>query len=306
MSRALYYLARRFLSTRRRERLKARLSGGRKRLTPLIRLLRGRFDSDALREELQRKLPASFEVLMVHCSFDDMLPMYADGVAQLLGVLRGLCGQERTLAMPAFSYVSAGGDLVGYFTAHPRFDARRQPSQMGLLSEVFRRSPGVRRSLHPTHSICALGPRAEALTAEHHLGGTTFGARSPFARMAELDTVILGLGKPYYRVLTQTHVAEDLLGDRFPMPRHFRDVEMVLVDATGEHPYLFHADLNPTTGRLDWLSGMLAPGELNEWRFHGIPMFWTRAGRVTDVLVEAALRGRTLYPRDLWPSSPAG
>jgi aminoglycoside N3'-acetyltransferase len=232
---------------------------------------------------------------MVHCSFDDMLPMYSEGVGQLLGLLRDLCGPTGTLAMPSFTYPVAGDDLAGYFTAHPRFDARRQPSQMGLLSEVFRRTPGVMRSLHPTHSVCALGPLAASITSEHHLGDATFGARSPFARMAELDTIILGLGKPYYRVLTQFHAAEDLLRDHLRRPRRFRDVEMILVDGKTEHPYRFRAELDPITGRLDRLPRMLAPGDLVEWRFHGVSIFWTRAGRVTRALVEAAQRGETLY-----------
>jgi aminoglycoside N3'-acetyltransferase len=206
--------------------------------------------------------------------------------------------------MPAFTYGVAGGDLAGYFTGHPRFDALRQPSQMGLLSEVFRRTPGVLRSLHPTHSVCALGPLAASITAEHHLGGTTFGARSPFARMAELDTVIIGLGKPYYRVLTQVHAAEDLLGDRFPFPRTFRDVEMTLVDGKTEHPYRFRAQVNPVMGRLDRLPRMLAAGDLNEWRFHRVPIFWTRADRVTRALVEAARRGETLYAGQRASSRP--
>jgi aminoglycoside N3'-acetyltransferase len=291
----LFYVARRLIGKQRRDRLKATHARARKKLWPLIRIVNGRFDSAALREELTRKLPAAFDVLMVHCSYDDMLPMYAEGVAPLLGVLRDLCGAERTLVMPAFTWVAGGRDLAGYFTAHPRFDARRHPSQMGLLSEVFRRTPGVLRSLHPTHSVCALGPLAASITAEHHLGGTTFGARSPFARLAEVDAVIIGLGKPYYRVLTQIHAAEDLLGDRFPLPRSFREVEMVLVDGKTEHPYRFRADLNPINGRLDRLPRVLAPGDLNQWRFHGVPIFWTRAGRVTSALVEAALRGKTLY-----------
>jgi aminoglycoside 3-N-acetyltransferase len=151
------------------------------------------------------------------------------------------------------------------------------------------------RSLHPTHSVCALGPLAASITSEHHVGNTTCGARSPFARMAELDTVIIGLGKPYYHVLTQVHAAEDLLGDRFPLPRRFRDVEMTLADGKVEYPYRFRAELNPGTLRLDRLSRMLAPGDLVEWRFHGVPIFWVRAGRVTRALVEAAQRGETLY-----------
>ena len=47
--------------------------------------------------------------------------------------------------MPAFTFLVPGGDLVADFAAHPRFGVSRQPSQIGLLSEIFRRIPGLVR-----------------------------------------------------------------------------------------------------------------------------------------------------------------
>jgi len=292
----LYALARRAFDPRTRDRLKARLARGRRTLAPALRLWHGRFDAAALRAELARALPARFDALMVHCALDDLLPMYAEGVGPLLAALRELCGPERTLVMPAFTFLAPGGDLAEHLVRNPRFDARRQPSQMGLLSEALRRTPGVLRSLHPTHSVCALGPLAAALTADHHRAPTTFGHGTPFARMAALDTVILGLGKPFYRVLTQSHAPEDLLGERFPVTRRFREVDVVLVDASGEHPHRLRADVTGVERQLHRLRRLLAPGDLTEWRFHGVPMFWTHAGRITELMCEAALRGRTIYP----------
>ncbi len=296
MQELLYALARRAFAQGTRDRLKARVARGRKALAPALRRLHGRFDAAELRAELARVIPARFDALMVHCAFDDLLPMYAEGVGQLLAALRALCGPDRTLVMPAFTFLVPGGSLVEHLARNPRFDARRQPSQMGLLSEVFRRTPGVSRSLHPTHSVCALGPLARSLTADHHRSRTTFGHGTPFARMAELDTVILGLGKPFYRVLTQSHAPEDLLGERFPVPRTFQEVDLVLVDSDGEHPLRFRVDTTGVERQLHRLRRLLEPGDLTEWRFHGVPLFWTHAGRVTQVMCEAALRGRTIYP----------
>ncbi len=292
---ALYALARRVLDQPTRDRINVALGRGRKRLAPALRRLNGSFDAAELARELSRALPPRFDALMVHCAYDDLLPMYADGVVELLGVLRTLCGPERTLVMPAFTFHVPGGDLVEHFTANPRVDLRRQPSQMGLLSEAFRRTPGVLRSLHPTHSTCALGPRAEWLLRDHHLAADTHGPGTPFARMAEIDTVILGMGKPFYRVLTQTHVPEDLLGERFPVPRTFRPVDVVLVDGAREVPYRFRVDTTGIERRVHRLRRLLDPGDLVEWRFHRVPLFWTRAATVTEKMCAAALRGRTIY-----------
>ena len=54
-------------------------------------------------------------------------------------------------------------DRVG--KEHPVFDSRRDPSCVGILSELFRQRPGVVRSLHPTHSVAALGKDAREYTA---------------------------------------------------------------------------------------------------------------------------------------------
>jgi hypothetical protein len=70
--------------------------------------------------------------------------------------------------------------------------------------------------------------------------------------LAEIDTVILGLGKPYYRVLTQTHSPEDLLGDRFPVPRTFREADVTLVDGKAEHAYRLRIDVTRPIGPGSW------------------------------------------------------
>ena len=47
--------------------------------------------------------------------------------------------------------------------------------------------------------------------------------------------------------------------------------------------------------RLERLEHLLAPNQLVQWRFHGVPLFATSASRVTEVLIDAALRGETIY-----------
>jgi len=47
--------------------------------------------------------------------------------------------------------------------------------------------------------------------------------------------------------------------------------------------------------RLERVEQLLSPSELMRWHFHGVPLFVTSASRVTEVLIEAALRGETIY-----------
>lgn len=291
-----YNLVRNALSQDDRNRIKRRIAHTRKRLAPVYRLRYGSFGADELRSELQRRVPADAEIVMVHCSVNDLEPMYSGSVPDLLDALATLCGPDRTLAMPAFFFGGAEGNAEAFYRDTPMFDARRRPSEMGLLSELFRRRAGVRRSLHPTHSVCALGPLAEELVGGHHRAPTTFGADTPFAVMAQHRTAIVGIGTQYFRCLTQVHAAEDLLGDRYPLPLRDGTLPVQIKDQGGStHAYALPLNRPGQTRRLEYLERLLGPDELTRWRFHGVPLFVTSAANVTDALCDAALRGETIY-----------
>ena len=83
--------------------------------------------------------------------------------------------------MPTFTYNIAGWSLGA-------FDHAQTPSATGLVTEVFRRMPGVLRSCHPSHSFAAWGRLARDI-AHAPLGFSPLGEGSP------LDTVRLAGGK---------------------------------------------------------------------------------------------------------------
>jgi aminoglycoside 3-N-acetyltransferase len=56
------------------------------------------------------------------------------------------------------------------------FDPEREPSCVGVLTEIFRKRPGVFRSLHPSHSVAAWG-----VGAEEYVQGEEY-AKSPGPR----------------------------------------------------------------------------------------------------------------------------
>lgn len=126
------------------------------------------------------------ERLLVHASLRALGPV-PGGAATVLAGLRLALGPAGTLLLPALSY-----ELVT--EAAPVFDVLRTPTNVGVLPEVFRRAAGTRRSVHPTHSVCAAGPEAEALLAGHEEDTTPVGPRSPFRRLAERGGRILFLG----------------------------------------------------------------------------------------------------------------
>lgn len=289
-------LSQRMLSEARVAQLRDGYFTLRNRAAPVLRLLHGHFDAAALREHLEQRIGRDFEVLMVHSSVNHMKPMFDDGPLDLVRMLVDFCGPERTLAMPAFYFGdSAAGGAFETFRRQPRFDLRRMPSQMGLATELFRRMPGVQQSRHPIYRIAALGPLAQALIQGHEHASGPAGRGSPFEFMATHDTCIIGIGKPM-QVLTQAHHTEGVMGDEFPLPwRIGETLDMTLVDRGQEIPFKLVS--KSVAGHFDiWkLRQIMAPGTLQEWAFHHVPMFSTRARSVTEQSVAAARQGVTLY-----------
>lgn len=127
-------------------------------------------------------------VLLVHSSLRSLGRKGIHPQEVIDGLLLAL-GDHGTLVFPALSYLHCG-------PAHSlTFDVRNTPSNVGALPEYFRTSvPGVRRSLCPTHSCCAIGEKRDDVVGEHHLDDTPAGAHSPFRRVMELDGSVLFLG----------------------------------------------------------------------------------------------------------------
>lgn len=293
-----YHVLCRFTSQHQRARIKNRISHYRAKISWLLKGWYGTYDNADLEAELRKYIPSDFAILMLHSSISNMQPMYQGTAKDLLEFLLRFVGPERTLAMPTFFFGTPELFDRAYYRQHPRFDVRRTPSQMGLVTELFRRRPDVVRSLHPTHSVCAFGPLANELCATHHLSPCACGEFSPFGIMGLHKTIIVGLGVEYYRTLTQVHSMEQILGDRYPIPQEQEDpVHVDLVDKTGNttHYEMCRPPSRAFVLRIERLGKFVQPGDIKEWCFRGTIMYVTEAAKIDSTIRSAALRGETLY-----------
>ncbi|WP_354625737.1 AAC(3) family N-acetyltransferase [Psychromonas sp. MME2] len=77
-----------------------------------------------------------------------------------------------------------------------RYDPDTEPACTGILGELFRQCNGVVRSLHPTHSVAALGDDAEAFIAGEEQYDTPCPPNGVWGRLEQCDAQILFLGCP--------------------------------------------------------------------------------------------------------------
>lgn len=159
-------------------------------------------------------------LLLVHASMRALGPVPGGAETVIQGLLRAIA-PGGTLLMPALSWEQVPPDL--HSTLHT-------PSHVGALAEIFRTRDETRRSVHPTHSVCAVGPLAHELLDPHRLDHTPCGPNSPFRRLLDRDAriVMLGCG---LRPNTTMHALEELVE---PPYLFGPEVQYTLTDDRGE------------------------------------------------------------------------
>jgi len=132
-------------------------------------------------------------------------------------------GPEGTLLLPALTYENVSSD-------QPLFKAGETEPCIGLLPRTFFHMPGVVRSLHPTHSVCAFGMLALKLTREHILDETPVGPHSPFMKILDYDGKLLFIGD-VLKSCTFMHGIEEAAGAPYTLEK--KRTGYILVDTNG-------------------------------------------------------------------------
>lgn len=123
--------------------------------------------------------------LLVHSSMKSIgeVEGRADTVLDALSEYMG----EGLLVLPThtWSYINAN---------NPKFYVADSPSCVGILPEIFRKRTGVVRSLHPTHSVAALGKDAKEFTSGNERFDTPCARVSSWGKLLDRKATIMLLG----------------------------------------------------------------------------------------------------------------
>jgi aminoglycoside N3'-acetyltransferase len=191
----------------------------RARLKLRVRRLRNRIESTLygfgpgdLRRDLAGLGIGAGDVLFVHSSFGAFRGFTGTAV-DVITLLQELVGPGGTVLMPS---QPTAGSSIDYLESGSICDVRTTPTRMGLIAEFFRRTPGVSRSLHPTHPVTGWGRRAEELLAGHETANTPCGTGSPYMKLIEAGGKIVHLGSGF-QCTTFLHATEEFTLDRMPV-----------------------------------------------------------------------------------------
>ncbi len=227
---------------------------------------------------------------MVHSSLRSLGPLPGGAESVVQSLLEAI-GPQGTLLMPALSYESVG-------RRSPYFDVLKTPSCVGALPEYFRTRPGTLRSVHPTHSVAAVGRLAHDLLVDHVLDTTPCGPHSPFSKLPQVNGQILFIGCGL-RPNTSMHAIEEhvvplyLFGDVIEYQVH-----LPADSSTGpEHDQIMRVRSHYFRGwvqRYDRLEGLLTPPGLRQGQVLQASCCLIEAATMWPAAL-AALRGNPLF-----------
>ena len=193
-----------------------------------------------LRWDLKRCGLRSDDCLMIHSSLKSVGSL-KDGPESLI---RAFCDAvtDGLVVFPTHTWatIRQDGDV---------FDVLESDSCVGALTNIARRMPGFRRSLHPTHSVCAYGKNKEAYLALDLHATTPVPPTGCFGILKDLKAKILFLGAPlskntFIHSIEEAFDVENRFTDHvyhfisreedrtidFYMPRHYSTASMHISD----------------------------------------------------------------------------
>lgn len=136
----------------------------------------------------------------------------------LLKTIKEAVGDNGTIIMPAFSYS---------FCEKQTFDVQKSKSTVGLLTEFFRTSEGVVRTIHPIFSFSVWGKRKEEFL---NISTDAFSMESVYGKMIRSNDkiMLLGADKGY----TIYYLAEERVGVSH---RYFKEFSGLVRDGEKEY-----------------------------------------------------------------------
>jgi len=198
----------------------------------------------SLIDDLKRIGVVEGDSLLVHSSLS-RIGHLENGAQTFIDALLEAVGPEGNILMPT----SPNNVFqLNYIRNTPCFDVLNSPSKTGKITEVFRTMPGVRRSLHPTEPVSAIGPLAEYFIKDHFNQITPYNEQSPFYRISEKKGKILYVGVGLSMAGTNLHTLEDAVDFKFPV--YYPDVfDFEVIDEDGKSHLIKTKVHNPEWSR---------------------------------------------------------
>lgn len=173
-------------------------------------------------------------ILMVHSSMKSIGDVEG-GADTVLDVFSEYM-KDGLLLFPTHSWKE-----IHYEAENPVFDVRNTASCVGVLGNLFMKREGVHRSLHPTHSVAALGTNAAEYVSGEERAASPCPATGCWGKLYTQRATILFLGCTLrsntfiHHVEEQNNIPDRLRTDTYPIQILDESGKKYTTDMYGHH-----------------------------------------------------------------------
>ena len=128
------------------------------------------------------------------------------------------------------------------------FDPLNEPACVGIIPNIFRKRPGVLRSLHPTHSIAAYGKHAQEYIAGEEDATTPCPKGGCWDRLKDVKAKILLVGVTHARN-TYIHSVDEVFDVQERLTLKPTLFHVVMPDGTKKEVYMYR-HYNPVSAHI--------------------------------------------------------
>lgn len=181
-----------------------------------------------LRESIARLGLSAGDVVLVHTSMKGLGHIHG-GPDAVIDALLSIVGENGTVLFPTLTGSGDNGPVCP-----PGINLSSTPcaNWVGVLPEVARQRPGAVRSIHPTHSVVALGANQQKWTSGHQHGRSPSDQHSPYFRLMNEGGKILLLGGVTHDSNTSLHCIEEIAGVPYHLQEQKTDGVVSLADGS--------------------------------------------------------------------------
>jgi len=239
------------------------------------------------------------DLVYVHSGMDGLnlgFPFY-----RILFLLQEVIGSKGTVVFP--TYPNHRISSFEWLKQGNVFDVRRTPSYTGILTEFARRQRKAIRSLHPTKSVCAIGPAAKELTATHHLSPYPYDTGSPYYKLIAGGGKIVGLGTTTNHI-SFAYCVDDAFREKFPVRVYHKQIfDAPCINYDGELLTIktYAHDMSTTVHPYmpKWIERYVTEEACRDLTLHGMRFFRASAPKLFAEMMDLARRDIIVYPRSV-------
>ena len=198
------------------------------------------------------------------------------GPEGLIDALIDILGDQGTLLMPTYNFEM--------WIKNRRFDIKQTPSEVGIISEIFRKRDDVGRTIHPIHSLAVWGKYKREFESMNYRN--SFGRNSIFSKLKKYNALYVTIGLGDKMPFLPCHYTENVMNVSYRKNKNFSGMYTHLDRVSETKTYSFSVRLNDKNPVFRVHQNLVKLEKVNTYNKNNILLCYSRAKDYHDMFID--------------------